>query len=100
MLYFCKVISIEFDIIQSVGIGIIALLLDLWLTRKIAWLQRYCIPAPVSGGMVISLLFLALYCTVGVEAHFDGTMGWLILCHFALRFGSMLLHLVPTEVTG
>lgn len=43
---------ITLDMLQSAGIGAIALLLGMFMTRKIAWLQKFCIPSPVSGGIV------------------------------------------------
>ena len=52
---------ITLDMLQSAGIGAIALLLGMFMTRKIAWLQKFCIPSPVSGGIVFSLLTLGIY---------------------------------------
>ena len=47
---------VELDLYQSAGVGVIALLLGLLFTDRIPFLKRYCIPAPVSGGLLISLL--------------------------------------------
>ena len=44
------------------------------MTRKIAWLQKFCIPSPVSGGIVFSLLTLGIYKICGIEVTFDGTL--------------------------
>ena len=52
---------VELDLYQSAGVGVLALLLGLLFTDRIPFLKRYCIPAPVSGGLLISLLTLALY---------------------------------------
>ncbi len=46
----------------------------MFFTRTIPFLKRFCIPAPVSGGIVISLLTLAAYSILGVEFSFDGTI--------------------------
>ena len=59
---------------QTAGVGVAALLLGMLFTRKIPFLKRFCIPAPVSGGIVISLLTLALYSFGRVEMDFDGTI--------------------------
>ncbi|MBQ0061851.1 MAG: hypothetical protein KBT15_08775, partial [Bacteroidales bacterium] len=48
--------ALQLDMIQSAGVGALALVLGMWLTRKIAFLQRFCIPSPVSGGIIFSFL--------------------------------------------
>lgn len=54
-----KVISL--DMYASAGVGVLALLLGMYFTRKISFLKRFCIPAPVSGGLIVSLLTLLLF---------------------------------------
>ena len=41
--------SIELDMIQTAGIGALALIVGMILTRKVAFLQKFCVPSPVSG---------------------------------------------------
>jgi ESS family glutamate:Na+ symporter len=65
---------ISLDMFQTAGVGVIALILGMVFTRVIPFLKRYCIPAPVSGGLLISLLTLASYNLLGVEFKFDGTI--------------------------
>jgi len=66
--------TLSLDLYQTAGIGVIALLLGFLFTRNIPILKRYCIPAPVSGGLLVSLLTLALHALAGVEINFDGTI--------------------------
>ena len=66
--------SIELDMIQTAGIGALALLVGMVLTRKVAFLQKFCVPSPVSGGIIFSLVTLALYGWFDLEVSFDGTM--------------------------
>ena len=66
--------SIELDMIQTAGIGAMALLVGMVLTRKVAFLQKFCVPSPVSGGIIFSLVTLALYGWLDLEVSFDGTM--------------------------
>lgn len=66
--------SIELDMIQAAGIGAMALLVGMVLTRKVAFLQKFCVPSPVSGGIIFSLVTLALYGWFDLEVSFDGTM--------------------------
>ena len=66
--------SIELDMIQTAGIGALALLVGMVLTRKVAFLQKFCVPSPVSGGIIFSLLTLALYGWFHIEVSFNGTL--------------------------
>ena len=50
--------QLSFDLFQTAGVGVVALLLGFFFTRSIPFLKRYCIPAPVSGGLLVSLLVL------------------------------------------
>lgn len=52
----------------------LALFLGILFTRAIPLLKRFCIPAPVSGGLVVSLLTLALHGLFGLDFQFDGTI--------------------------
>ena len=65
--------TLQLDLFQSAGVGVCALLLGMLFTRNIPFLKRFCIPAPVSGGLVVSLLTLLLY-ALGVECTFDGSI--------------------------
>lgn len=59
---------------SSTGVGILALLLGFLLNRIIPFLQRHCVPVPVTGGLVISLLTLLLYSVWDIECVFNGTI--------------------------
>ena len=61
------------DMYQTAGVGVLALLLGIFLTHHVSFLKKFCIPAPVSGGLLFSLFFLILY-HLGIECHFDGTL--------------------------
>ena len=65
---------VTLDMFQTAGVGVAALLFGIFFTRTIPFLKRFCIPAPVSGGLLVSLLTLASYGILGVEFSFDGTI--------------------------
>ncbi len=65
---------LELDMLQTAGLGALALVLGMCLTRRVKWLQRFCIPSPVSGGIVFSVVSLMLYKLWIVELVFDGTL--------------------------
>ena len=79
--------SIELDMIQTAGIGALALMVGMVLTRKIGFLQRFCIPSPVSGGIVFSLITLALYGWFDVDVSFNSTLTDVFMLAFFTSVG-------------
>ena len=79
--------SIELDMIQTAGIGGLALIVGMVLTRKVAFLQKFCVPSPVSGGIIFSLITLALYGWFHVEVSFDGTLKDVFMLAFFTSVG-------------
>ena len=75
------------DMIQTAGIGALALIVGMVLTRKVGFLQRFCVPSPVSGGIIFSLLTLALYGWCNVEVSFDGTLKDVFMLAFFTSVG-------------
>ena len=78
---------LELDMIQTAGIGALALIVGMVLTRKVAFLQKFCVPSPVSGGIIFSLLTLVLYGWCNVEVSFDGTMKDVFMLAFFTSVG-------------
>jgi len=79
--------NIELDMIQTAGIGALALLVGMVLTRKVAFLQKFCVPSPVSGGIIFSLMTLMLYGWFHVEVTFDGTLKDVFMLAFFTSVG-------------
>ena len=77
----------ELDMIQTAGIGALALMVGMVLTRKVGFLQRFCVPSPVSGGIIFSLLTLALYGWCNVEVSFDSTLKDVFMLAFFTSVG-------------
>jgi len=61
----------ELDVRQTVIVAILVLFLGKYLTRKIAFLQEYNIPEPVSGGLIASIIFAILYGAFDIELQFS-----------------------------
>ena len=80
-------VSIELDMIQSAGLGALALLVGMALTRKVAFLQKFCVPSPVSGGIIFSLITLILYSCFHVEVSFDGKLKDVFMLSFFTSVG-------------
>ena len=79
--------ELHLDMIQTAGIGALALIVGMVLTRKVAFLQRFCVPSPVSGGIIFSLLTLALYGWCNIEVSFDGTLKDVFMLAFFTSVG-------------
>ena len=73
--------------IQTAGIGAMALIVGLILTRKVAFLQKFCVPSPVSGGLIFSLITLALYGWFGIEVSFNDTLKDVFMLAFFTTVG-------------
>lgn len=52
--------TIELDILQSLGLAIFALILGNFLKDRFSFLRTFFIPSPVIGGLIISILVLIL----------------------------------------
>ena len=79
--------SIELDMIQTAGIGALALIVGMVLTRRVAFLQRFCVPSPVSGGIIFSLMTLILYGCFDVEVSMDDTLKDVFMLAFFTSVG-------------
>ena len=79
--------ELHLDMIQTAGIGALALIVGMILTRKVAFLQTFCVPSPVSGGIIFSLLTLALSGWFDVEVSFDGTLKDIFMLAFFTSVG-------------
>ena len=80
-------IEIDLNMIQTAAIGAVALLVGMVLTRRVAFLQRFCIPSPVSGGILFSLLGLALYGWFDIKLSFDETLKDVFMLAFFTSVG-------------
>ena len=81
----CSILNL--NMIQTAGVGALALIVGMILTRKVAFLQKFCVPSPVSGGIIFSLITLALYGWFDVEVSFDGTLKDVFMLAFFTSVG-------------
>ena len=80
-------VSLELDMIQTAGIGALALLVGMVLTRKVDFLKKFCVPSPVSGGIIFSLMTLMLYSCFDIEVSFNGTLQAVFMLAFFTSVG-------------
>lgn len=75
------------DMVQSIAVAVLVLLLGEYLVRKINFLEKYCIPAPVVGGIIFALLALVLHSTGTLDFEIDGTLRVLAMTAFFTSVG-------------
>jgi len=59
------------DMYQTAGIAMLLFVLGRFLTERIEFLKRCCIPAPVVGGLIFALVHLGLYVSGVLALSFD-----------------------------
>ena len=78
---------IEFDIYQTLAVAVVALLVGEYIKRNSTLMQRFCIPSPVIGGLLFSLLSLMGYLTGRFEVSFNGQIKELCMVFFFTSVG-------------
>ncbi|CCN50283.1 putative Sodium/glutamate symporter [Vibrio nigripulchritudo MADA3029] len=71
----------------AVTLGIIVLFLGRRLTQASHWLREFSIPEPVSGGILVSVLFAILHYVTQVDVEFDLAARDLLLVYFFTTIG-------------
>ena len=64
-------LTITLNMYQTAGVAMLLFVLGRFLTTRIDFLKRCCIPAPVVGGLIFALAHLALYMGGVVQFTFD-----------------------------
>lgn len=66
--------TISLDLYQTMAVAVLVYALGSYLRKKIYFLEKYCIPAPVIGGIIFALLTLILNVTDTMTINTDDTM--------------------------
>lgn len=66
--------DITLDMYQTVAVAVVVLMIGNFLKKKISFLQRFCIPSPVIGGLLFAIFTLILYATEIAVIDFDDTL--------------------------
>lgn len=84
--------EISFNLIETFGLSVVVLLIGAFLVKKIGFLNKFCIPAPVVGGLLFSLLNLALYVSGTATIKLDNSLqSFFMICFFTtVGFGASL----------
>ena len=66
--------ELKLDMIQTLALAIVAYYLGSWLKKKVSFLEKFCIPSPVVGGLIFSILTLILKEAGLLTVSFDTTL--------------------------
>jgi ESS family glutamate:Na+ symporter len=72
---------------QTLALAVIALMLGARIRKKVNFFERFCIPAPVIGGLVFAIISCILYVTGIIELSFDETLRTVCMVFFFTSVG-------------
>ncbi|WP_202108912.1 sodium/glutamate symporter [Succinivibrio dextrinosolvens] len=77
---------INLDLFETVALAVVVLFLGMFIKKKIVFLEEYCIPSPVIGGLVIALVNYIFY-LCGYAFAFNETIEDLCMVVFFTTIG-------------
>ena len=80
-------LEINLNMYHAVALGAIMFWVGTMLTRRVAVLNRFCIPAPLVGGLCFALLNTLLYATGVAVIQFDNTLETVFMVLFFCTVG-------------
>ena len=78
---------IELDMYQTMAVAVLALMLGRYLRKKCWLLERFCIPAPVIGGVIFAVATCICYVTGIAEFVFDDILKEVFMVFFFTSVG-------------
>ncbi len=79
--------TFDVDSFLAVTIGILVYFTGMALTKRVNFLREYNIPEPVTGGIIASVLSLALFLATGTELNYDLAIRDVLLVYFFTAIG-------------
>ena len=79
--------KIQLDMYQTLAVAVLVLLLGNYLKKKIYFLQKFCIPASVIGGLIFAIMTCICYVTGIAEFSFDDTLREVCMVFFFTSVG-------------
>ena len=79
--------KIHLDMYQTLALAVLVLLLGSFLKKKINFLERFCIPSPVIGGLLFAIMTCICYSTHIAEFSFDDTLREVCMVFFFTSVG-------------
>ena len=79
--------TLTLDMIQSMALAVVILMGGQAIRKRVSFLERFCIPAPVIGGIIFALFTLAMKQTGVLEFQFDTTLQKVFMTAFFTTVG-------------
>ena len=79
--------TVSLDMYQTTAIAVVMLYIGQLLKQRINFLDKFCIPAPVVGGLLFAIISCALYVSGTVEFEFDETLKNVFMVAFFTSVG-------------
>ncbi|AKL96875.1 sodium/glutamate symport carrier protein GltS [Clostridium aceticum] len=78
---------LQLDVIQTIALAVVVLLVGQTIRGKVSLLEKFCIPAPVVGGLIFALLALFLRQTNILLFQFDTALQSILMTAFFTTVG-------------
>ena len=79
--------SIHLDLIQTYGLAVVVLFIGYFFNRRINFLKKYNIPAPVVGGIVFAIATSVLYSKFNLQLTYDMSLKTPLMLTFFTTVG-------------
>ena len=79
--------KIELDMYQTLAVAVLVLMLGKFLRARVQVLERFCIPAPVIGGVLFAIFTCVCYVTGAAEFAFDDILKEVCMVMFFTSVG-------------
>lgn len=79
--------KIQLDMYQTLAIAVLVLMLGTFLKKRIFFLEKFCIPSPVIGGLLFAIFTCICYSTELAEFSFDDTLREVCMVFFFTSVG-------------
>ena len=79
--------KIEVDMYQTMAVAVLVLMLGKFLKKRVNFLERFCIPAPVIGGVIFAVFTCICYVTGVAEFTFDDILKEVCMVFFFTSVG-------------
>ena len=79
--------KIQLDMYQTLAVAVLVLMLGAYLKKKIHFLEQFCIPAPVVGGLLFAIFTCVCYVTGVAEFSFDDILREVCMVFFFTSVG-------------
>lgn len=79
--------KIQLDMYQTLAIAVLVLMLGTFLKKRIFFLEKFCIPSPVIGGLLFAIFTCICYSTGLAEFFFDDTLREVCMVFFFTSVG-------------